>query len=115
MVRQWASVLEVFLVSNEAGPSFVELSKETCDVRQDSHWTSKIGLSELAQEAGTATPFTDSVKNLELAKIPDGRGPFLKMVTKVFRKHHELFRRFGTKLRLFCAPTDYFHYSVVRA
>ena len=93
IVRWWASALEVFVASYEARPSFVEFVKETCDVRQNSYWTSELALSGLAHETSATTSFTDVVKNLELAKIPDGCKPFLGMATQVPRQHHGQFRR----------------------
>ena len=71
----------------------MELVKEICDVRQNSKWASELGLSELAHETSATTSFIDAVKNLELAKIPEGRRPFLGRATDVLRKHHEQFRR----------------------
>ena len=84
-------------MSYETGPSFLELAKELRDIRQNSHWASEIGLPELTHEASATTSFIYTVKELEFAKIPDGRRPFMKMATKALWKHQEQFRRLCKK------------------
>ena len=46
--------------------------KETRDVGQNSHGSGRIDLSEVAHKTSATTSVIDSVKNLELTKIPDG-------------------------------------------